>query len=152
MLFTNLWYVAESSANLEAGRPRKTRMLGRDFVLFRDSKGVAHCLSNVCCNRGTSLALGKCHDDDTLACPFHGWRFTGEGICTMVPSQERPREDVPPDARVDAYPTRERHGLIWVFLGDSPDEAHPLFEMPEYDDPAWRRVTFEDTWKANVHV
>lgn len=152
MLFTNVWYIAEASETLTADKPLKVKMLGREFVLFRDSAGRAHCLSNVCCHRGAALSLGKCHDDDTLACPFHGWRFTGEGRCTMVPSQERPRDDIPAMAKVDAYPTEERYGFIWVFLGDRPEEAHPLFEIPEFDDPAWRMVRFDDTWKANVHV
>ncbi len=151
MLFTNVWYVAEFSENL-TDAPLKIRMLGRDFVLYRDTRGQAHCLSNVCCHRGASLAQGKCHDDDTLACPFHGWRFNGDGQCTQVPSAAEPELNIPALARVDAYPTQEKHGLIWVFLGDDPDAAHPLFEMPEFENPEWRRVTFQDTWKANLHV
>lgn len=151
MLFTNVWYVAEFSENL-TDSPVKIRMLGRDFVLYRDTRGQAHCLSNVCCHRGASLAQGKCHDDDTLACPFHGWRFNGDGQCTQVPSAAQPGVDVPAMARIDAYPTQEKYGLIWVFLGDDPQAAHPLFEMPEFDNPEWRMVTFQDTWKANLHV
>lgn len=151
MLFTNVWYVAEFSENL-TDAPLKVRMLGRDFVLYRDTRGQAHCLSNVCCHRGASLAQGKCHDDDTLACPFHGWRFDGEGQCTRVPSAAQPELDIPAMARVDAYPTLEKYGLIWVFLGDDPDAAHPLFPMPEFENPKWRMVTFQDTWKAHLHV
>jgi phenylpropionate dioxygenase-like ring-hydroxylating dioxygenase large terminal subunit len=151
MLFKNVWYVADFSANLTTD-PLKVRMLGRDFVLFRDTQGRAHCLSSVCCHRGASLAQGKCHDDDTLACPFHGWRFNGEGQCTMIPSAATPREGIPKRARVDAYPTQEKFGLVWVFLGDEPAAAHPLFDMPEYGNDGWRMVTFTDTWKANLHV
>lgn len=151
MLFTNVWYVAARSEEL-TDKPLKVRMLGRDFVLYRDSRGQAACLSNVCCHRGASLAQGKCHGDDTLACPFHGWRFNPEGRCTLVPSAADPTGHIPVAAKVDAYPTREQYGLVWTFLGDRPDEAHPLFEMPEFGDPQWRMVTFEDTWKANLHV
>ena len=35
MLFTNVWYVAEFSDNVRQ-KPTGVRMLGRDFVLFRD--------------------------------------------------------------------------------------------------------------------
>ena len=46
-MFINFWYVAEETKKLTDG-PMKVRMLGQDFVLFRDSKGKAHCLRNVC--------------------------------------------------------------------------------------------------------
>jgi len=35
MMYTNIWYVAETSENL-GDKPLLVRMLGRDFVLFRD--------------------------------------------------------------------------------------------------------------------
>ncbi len=150
MLLTNIWYIAEWSENV-TDKPVKSRMLGRDFVLFRDPGGVVHCLSNTCCHRGASLSQGKCQEDGTVSCPFHGWRFDGKGRCTNIPSAANPTGDIPAAAKVDSYPTQEKHGLIWVFLGDRPEEAHPLFDMPEDTDPAWRRVTFSDTWKANLH-
>ncbi|TDJ44378.1 MAG: hypothetical protein E2O52_08580, partial [Gammaproteobacteria bacterium] len=31
-----------------ANEPVAVRMLGQDFVVFRDTAGVAYCLSNVC--------------------------------------------------------------------------------------------------------
>lgn len=150
MLFANVWYIAEWSENV-TDSPVKVKMLGREFVLFRDLEGKAVCLSNTCCHRGASLAQGKRQDDGTLSCVFHGWRFNAGGQCTNIPSQQNPSADIPPSAKIDSYPTQEKHGLVWVFLGDQPEAAHPLFEMPENTDPAWRRVTFSDSWKANVH-
>ena len=150
MLLTNVWYIAEWSENV-ADKPVKSRMLGRDFVLFRDRDGKVACLSNTCCHRGASLSQGKCQDDGTVSCPFHGWRYNAQGRCTTIPSAAKPNEHIPAAARVDSYPVVERHGFIWVFLGDRPEEAHPLFDMPELTDPAWRKVTFSDTWKANIH-
>ena len=150
MLFANIWYVAEWSANV-TDKPVKVKMLGREFVLFRDAGGKAACLSNTCCHRGASLAQGKRNDDGTVACVFHGWCFDARGRCTRIPSQANPTADIPAAAKVDSYPVEERNGLIWVFLGERPEDAHPLFDMPEDVDPAWRRVTFSDSWKANVH-
>ena len=50
-MFINFWYVAELSENV-ADKPVSVRMLGQDFVLFRDSTGDVHCLNNVCTHRG----------------------------------------------------------------------------------------------------
>lgn len=150
MMFANVWYIAEWSENVTA-QPVKVKMLGREFVLYRDLEGRAVCLSNTCCHRGASLAQGKRQDDGTLSCVFHGWRFDAQGRCTCIPSQLKPTANIPAAAKVDSYPVQERHGLVWAFLGDRQDEAHQLFDMPEDNNPEWRRVTFSDTWKANVH-
>ncbi|MXW20848.1 MAG: Rieske 2Fe-2S domain-containing protein, partial [Gammaproteobacteria bacterium] len=53
-MFINFWYPAVESENLK-DKPVKQRMLGQDFVLWRDGDGQAHCLSNTCCHRGGSL-------------------------------------------------------------------------------------------------
>ena len=137
-MYINLWYVAAFSSELNSA-PVKVRMLNRDFVLFRDADGKAHCLSNVCPHRGVSLAQGKCLEDGTLQCPQHGWQFAGDGLCRSIPSQDDGFE-MPPGARVDSYPTEERHGLIWTFLGDSPDTAPPIPDMPEIETPGWRTL------------
>ena len=57
-MFINFWYVADESKNI-TDKPVKKKMLGQNFVLFRDSKGKVHCLSDVCIHRGGSLAGGK---------------------------------------------------------------------------------------------
>ena len=150
MLFTNVWYVAEFSDNV-GDKPLAVRMLGRDFVLFRGTDGAAHCLSDVCPHRGARLARGRCHDDGTVSCPFHGWQFNGTGQCTRIPSQADPTGDIPAAARVDSYPVEERYGLVWVFLGDDPAAATPIYPMPEFENPDWRPVRYADTWACNVH-
>ena len=78
-MFINFWYVAEESEKL-TDQPLHVRMLGQDFVLFRDSSGTAHCLSNVCVHRGASLAHGKIKGD-CVECPYHGWQYGGDGFC-----------------------------------------------------------------------
>ena len=44
-MLINFWYAAELSANLR-DKPVKARLLGQNVVLFRDSQGLAQCLSN----------------------------------------------------------------------------------------------------------
>ena len=144
MLFMNFWYAAELS-EVVGDEPLKIRMLGQDFVLFRDETGKAHCLSNTCCHRGASLGNGI-RADGCIQCPYHGWRFAGDGRCTKVPSLG-PNGKIPARARVDSYPTKEKFGLIHVFLGDLPEEERPpMMEVPEYDKPGWRTTIQEYRW------
>ncbi|MSO96679.1 MAG: aromatic ring-hydroxylating dioxygenase subunit alpha [Rhodospirillaceae bacterium] len=147
-MFTNVWYVAERSASLSA-EPIKVRMLGCDFVLFRDKTGKAACLSNVCPHRGANLAGGKCRDDGSVACPYHGWRFNRDGQCVRIPSQTQPDKIELPQAKVDAYPVIEKNGLIWVFLGDEPEQAAPPFDIPEVGDSKYRQIDVNEVWNCS---
>jgi phenylpropionate dioxygenase-like ring-hydroxylating dioxygenase large terminal subunit len=151
-VYTNVWYVAGFSNDLTT-EPVKVTMLGADLVLFREADGSARCISNVCPHRGSSLANGVLYKDGTLACPFHGWRFNGRGDCTLVPSRcDHEVQVVAPGARTDAYVTVEKYGLIWVCLGDDPDAASPIFDMPEWGDDAFRFTSTSEIWEADYHT
>ena len=56
-MLVNLWYVAEWSDTVK-DKPVHVKMLGQDFVLFRDQAGDVKCLSDVCLHRGGSLSGG----------------------------------------------------------------------------------------------
>ena len=147
-MLINLWYVAEWSKKLK-NEPIRVQMLGQKFVLFRDENGKAHCLSDVCLHRGGSLG-GGWTNGSCVVCPYHGWRYNPDGTVAYVPS-EGDDFKVPKRMRIDAYPVDERYGMIWVFLGDLPEEQrYPIPDMPEFDDPQWRMLTSEFTWKAEA--
>jgi phenylpropionate dioxygenase-like ring-hydroxylating dioxygenase large terminal subunit len=146
-MFINFWYPAEESKNL-TDNPLKVRMLGLDFVLWRDQEGRARCVHNTCTHRGGSLGDGKVVDD-CIQCPYHGWKFRGDGECTRIPSLG-PLDRIPKRARIDAYPVEERYGLIFVFLGDLPEEERPpIMECREYGQEGWRTLTMRYRWQAN---
>ncbi|GMW06420.1 MAG: aromatic ring-hydroxylating dioxygenase subunit alpha [Gammaproteobacteria bacterium] len=147
-MFINFWYPAGLSAEI-GENPVRRRMLGQDFVLWRDPAGQVHCLSNTCIHRGGSLAGGKVRDGE-IACPYHGWRFAGDGRCTRIPSLGLEAR-IPGRARVDAYPTAEKYGLVFAFLGDLPEEERcPIMEIPEFrgesPDEGWRATIQHFDW------
>jgi phenylpropionate dioxygenase-like ring-hydroxylating dioxygenase large terminal subunit len=147
-MIVNQWYVAEEAANI-GSTPKKVRMLGLDFALFRDESGKINCVSDVCVHRGASLGMGRV-EKGCLECPYHGWRFNGAGEVTRIPSLPEDQK-IPTRARVDAYPVQEKYGWVWVFVGDLPEaERPPLPDFPEYDDTAnWRTVRGDWTWNGN---
>jgi len=145
-MFINFWYVAEESKNL-ADKPVHVRMLGQDFVLFRDSTGAAHCLSNICIHRGGSLADGRVKGD-CVQCPYHGWQFDGTGACRHIPSLGP--DDKMPIRRIDAYPTTEKYGLVFAFLGDLPEQERcPIMDIPEWEQDDWRATFIRAEWDMN---
>ena len=149
-MLTNLWYVAEWSKAVK-DKPVRVKLLGQNFVLFRDKAGKVNCLSDVCIHRGGSLSKGWTTKRDCVACPYHGWEFDGEGKVQFIPSRGE-GAPIPERARIDAYPTEERYGMIWVFLGDLPEEErYPIPDFPEYEDKAnWRAVEVEYNWEGSA--
>lgn len=144
-MLINNWYVAAESHEVKRDRPHQARMLGCDFVLFRTEDGVA-CLSDVCCHRGAALSGGEMVRG-CVACPYHGWQFDEQGHCVLIPAMGEDTK-LPKRARIDSYPTAEKYGWVWVFLGDLPEEQRPAIPdlFPEYDDTeTWHRIpyTFE---------
>ena len=137
-MYINFWYPVCLSKELE-DKPLKQKILGLEFVAFRDKAGNANCLSNTCVHRGGSLGNGKCvPENNAISCPYHGWQYGGDGKCLMVPSLG-PDSKVPARAKVDSYPVSEKYGIVFAFLGDLPKkERCDVYEIEEFETDGWR--------------
>lgn len=135
-MYINFWYPMATTEEV-GEKPIKVRCLEQDFVVFRGDDGAAKCLSNTCVHRGGSLSGGKLHGN-LIACPYHGWQYTGEGECKKIPSLGKDAK-IPGRTRIDAYPVEERHGIVFAFLGDLPEEERPpIIPVPEEGQEGWR--------------
>ncbi|MFM6927708.1 MAG: Rieske 2Fe-2S domain-containing protein [Bdellovibrio sp.] len=113
----NVWYVGLPSAELDVNKVQSRKMLGEPVVFYRDSQGKVAAMRDICPHRGIPLSYGRVVND-TLECPYHGWKFNGSGTCTEIPSL-CPDQDLNPNKiKVRSYPVHEAQGLIWVFMGD----------------------------------
>ncbi len=102
-------------------------------VLFRASTGVLCALEDRCPHRLLPLSKGK-RIGDTIQCGYHGMTFDGAGTCVRVPGQE----NTPDRANVRTYPVAEKHGIVWIWMGDPKlaDESE-IFDLPQFTDPDW---------------
>lgn len=126
------WHAVGFSRELVAGALLSVRLLGHDLVMWRDAAGAPHIWEDLCIHRGARLSKGWVVDD-TVVCPYHGWRYDGTAKCVLIPSA--PTETPPKKARAFAYKVTERYGMIWASLGNP---AKPVPEFPEWDDPGFR--------------
>ncbi|MGW6456133.1 Rieske 2Fe-2S domain-containing protein [Streptomyces sp. NPDC055078] len=123
------WTPAVRSARLVAdGKPVRVRLLGEDFVAFRDTEGTVGFLDEKCPHRGVSLALAR-NEECGLRCIYHGWKIDASGTVVDVPSEPPERTDFGGKVRVRAFPVRESGGVVWVYLGTR-EEPPPFPRFP----------------------
>jgi len=141
----NHWYPLLESREL-GRRPRGFERLGRVFVFWRTADGAAHASLDRCPHLGAALSGGKV-DNDELVCPFHGWRFDGQGRCKHIPSVGR-NGRIPGGIALERYAVREAHGFIWLWWGrcETASEELPYFAELE---SGWRHHTATAEWPVH---
>lgn len=144
----NGWFLVAYADELPAGRVLPLRLLGRERVAFRGESGRVALFDAHCPHLGAHLGHGGRAVGDTLQCPFHGWRFDGEGRCVAIDYAKR----IPSGARLRSHPVRECHGMIFAWF--HAEAAPPSFEIPglaEWGDPEWLGDWMRFDWTVNTH-
>ena len=91
-------------------QPHAVQAIGTKLVVFADAAGELHVLDAFCRHMGGDLTAGTIKGDQ-VACPFHDWRWGGDGRCAAIPYARR----VPPAARTRSWLTLERNGQLFVW-------------------------------------
>jgi phthalate 4,5-dioxygenase len=125
------------------GTPVRSRLLGEDLVVFRDTEGKLGILGEHCPHRRASLAFGR-NEEGGLRCLYHGWKFDVEGKVLDMACE-------PPGSRIGdrlqhkSYPAREGGGFVWVYMG-------ALEAMPEFEPPSWAPTPDTKISIVKMHV
>lgn len=130
------WFVVAFSEEVPPGEVVRLRYFGRDLIAYRGASGTPYVADAYCPHLGAHLGHGGTIEGETIRCPFHRWRFEGEGgRCVEIPYTDK----VPPRARLGAMPVRERNGTIYAFHrpGSSDPAEDPPWELPELDEEGW---------------
>lgn len=115
----NQWYVAGFDDELQAGQLLARTYLGENVVLFRAPDGAPQALQDRCAHRFAPLSAGQLRNG-TIQCSYHGLTFDASGACV-----HNPHGAIPKAACVKSYSVRERHRLLWIWMGEAAraDEA-----------------------------
>ena len=127
-MIPNQWYAIYPARKL-GRRPVGLRRMEERLALWRDTAGAPRVVLDRCPHRGMQLSRGKVRDG-AIECPYHGFRFDGEGRCRLMPCEGTDAK-IPPKLRAHPFAVREAHGLIWLWWGE-PDAARA--EVPWFDD------------------
>jgi phthalate 4,5-dioxygenase oxygenase subunit len=128
-MFRRYWWPVLLATEISEpdGTPVRVRLLGRNYVAFRDTNGELGLIDAACPHRLASLALGR-NEEGGIRCIYHGWKFDVRGRCVDMPT-EPAGYNFAERVRLGAYRTREAGGLVWAYVG--PPELEPAF--PAFD-------------------
>ncbi len=125
------------------GPPVRTRMLGEDLVVFRDTKGRLGVLGEHCMHRRASLAFGR-NEECGLRCLYHGWKFDVDGN-VLDQACEPDGGRLKPQRKQTSYPARESGGFVWAYMG--PEE-----DFREFEPPGWSHAPASRISIVKMHV
>ena len=127
MLRRYWWPVGFSALVKGKSSPTKIRLLGEDFVLFRDGGGRLGLVDLHCSHRGTSLEFGRV-EDQGLRCCYHGWLYDVNGRCLEQPAE--PADSTFKDRiQHPAYKAQEIAGFIFAYIGPEPAPLLPPYDL-----------------------
>ncbi|WP_322044446.1 Rieske 2Fe-2S domain-containing protein [Paraburkholderia sp. J67] len=135
-LMRRFWHPVCTSAQLPHPdcAPLRVRLLGENYVAFRDTAGRVGFLEELCMHRGASLALGRV-EEGGIRCLYHGWKFSATGSVMETPNHADPKYAT--RLKAPAFPVREEGGIVWAYVG------------PAEQVPAFSRYAFMDTEPAH---
>ena len=122
--YANGWYHSMDSCDLLPGKAVYISMNGIDYVIWRGQDTMVRCIDAHCIHLGANLGIDGQVVDNCIECPFHKWRFDGEGQCTHIPYQTT----IPSQAKTKSYYVCEYYGMILIWF-------HSRHEKPTYFPP-----------------
>lgn len=153
----NFWYPVMPANELPSSgsrHPAAVRLMGRDIVIFYDSKGKVAALDAVCPHRGALLTLGwqGAYSPGTLTCRYHGWTFDGAGKCVAALT-DGPGSVVPRVVETTRYAVELKYGAVWIYGGalPAPSLEASVPHLKEVMGGRWPTVRYWD-WPVNYLV
>jgi 3-ketosteroid 9alpha-monooxygenase subunit A len=145
--FARGWHCLGLARTFRDGKPHAVHAFGTKLVVFADASGELHVLDGYCRHMGGDLSQGTIKGDE-VACPFHDWRWSGNGRCAAIPYAKR----VPPRARTRSWLTLERNGQLFVYNDPQGNPPPPEVVVPEIEGvgtPEWSSWTWDSVLVEN---
>jgi 3-ketosteroid 9alpha-monooxygenase subunit A len=133
--FARGWHCLGLAETFRDGKPHAVPAFGTKLVVFADGAGELKVLDGYCRHMGGDLTQGSVKGD-AVACPFHDWRWAGNGRCVGIPYAKR----VPPRARTRSWLTCEQNRQLFVWHDPQGRPPGPELAIPRIDG------AFSDEW------
>ena len=140
--FARGWHCLGLADRFRDAGPHAVEAFGTKLAVFADSAGALHVLDAYCRHMGGDLSCGTIKGD-ALACPFHDWRWGGNGRCAGIPYARR----VPVAARTRSWLTLEQNRQLFVWHDPQGNPPPPEVTIPRIEG-AYSAVWSNWTWDS----
>jgi 3-ketosteroid 9alpha-monooxygenase subunit A len=133
--FARGWHCLGLADSFRDGKPHAVEAFGTKLVVFGTEDGKLNVLDGYCRHMGGDLTQGTVKGN-TVACPFHDWRWAGNGRCVEIPYAKR----VPLRARTRSWITMEENKQLFVWNDPQGNPPPEHVTIPRID------AAFSDEW------
>jgi len=140
------WHCLGLASAFRDGKPHAIRAFDGKLVVWEDTKGELNVLDGYCRHMGGDLTQGEVKGDE-VACPFHDWRWGGDGKCKGIPYARR----IPLRAKTQRFETAIVNDQLFIWFdpeGSEADRSILPYQLPglaegEYADWSWNVTEIE---------
>lgn len=129
------WFCVGWSDAIAAGCVHRLHYFGQDLVCYRGESGTPYALDPHCLHLGAHLGVGGSVEGERIVCPWHHWRWNGDGTHAFIPYSAK---RCMPHLRIHSWPVRDWCGmlLVWHDRHRRPPSWEPP-EVPEAESDAF---------------
>ena len=139
--FARGWHCLGLADTFRDGKPHAVEAFGTKLVVWASADGELHVLDGYCRHMGGDLTQGTVKGDE-VACPFHDWRWAGNGKCVQIPYAKR----IPLRARTRSWLTLEENKQLFVWHdaeGKPPAENVVIPRIEQAFSDEWSNWTWD---------
>ena len=114
------WYKVAESEEIASMKAIQVDDFPTQIVVWRGEDLTLRGLDLYCKHMGASLACGEVNEN-SIQCPFHAWRWAGDGHCDQIPYAKR----IPPKAITRSWEVIEDGGIVYVWFDKDQKSADP---------------------------
>lgn len=147
--FARGWHCLGLADSFRDGQPHAIEAFGTKLVVFQGEDGRLNVLDGYCRHMGGDLTQGTVKGND-IACPFHDWRWAGNGKCASIPYAKR----VPLRARTRSWITLEENKQLFVWndpQGNPPPANVIIPRIEQAFDGEWSNWTWDSVVIDNAN-
>jgi len=153
----DIWYFAALSSDLKPGKQKRYEIMGEPILLGRTKAGETYALRDICPHRAAPLSAGRLVKEadgaEVVECPYHGWRFRTDGVCSAIPSMVADQAVEISRIRVRRYPLAESQGLVFIWMaGDARGEGEPDQPPPTFPGVVGGGPKLVDRMVFDAHI
>ena len=147
--FARGWHLLGLTREYDDGVPHSVEAFGTKLVIWKTATGQLNVLDAYCRHMGGDLSQGTVQGEN-VACPFHSWRWGGDGKCQEIPYARR----VPPRARTRAWQTMVVDGQLFVWHdpeGNAPPADVTIPAIEGFAEGQWTDWVWDRTLVPSSH-